>query len=143
MGVLLALFAMLCWGLAPLFGKLGLLYMHSITALSIRTIIAASLILSWQIVFGGPQYFHAIPFKSLIFIGIEALLATLIGDLAYFMALKRGNINQVTLILSSSPLVTMLAAYAFLGERATSIQIIGAVLIVCGLVLVGMQPFRG
>ncbi|MCL6560461.1 MAG: EamA family transporter [Firmicutes bacterium] len=143
MGVLLAFFAMLCWGLAPLFGKLGLLYMHSITALSIRTLIAATLILSWQIVFGQPQYFHAIPLKSLIFIGVEALLATLVGDLAYFMALKRGNINQVTLIMSSSPLVTMLAAYVFLGERATVLQIIGAVLIVSGLVLVGIQPLRG
>jgi transporter family protein len=140
--VILALFAMLCWGLAPLFGKLGLVYMHSITALSIRTIIAASLILSWQVVFGGPQYFHAIPAKSIVFIAIEALLATLLGDLAYFMALKRGNINQVTLILSSSPLITMLAAYAFLGERATCTQIIGAVLIVSGLVLVGMQPLK-
>lgn len=143
MGVLLAFLAMLCWGLAPLFGKLGLLYMHSITALSIRTLIAATLILSWQIVFGQPQYFHAIPLKSLIFIGVEALLATLVGDLAYFMALKRGNINQVTLIMSSSPLVTMLAAYVFLGERATALQITGAVLIVSGLVLVGIQPFRG
>jgi transporter family protein len=143
MGLFLALLGMFCWGLAPLFGKMGLMYMHSMTALTIRTIIAASLILSWQIVFGGPQYFHAIPLKSLIFIAIEALLATLIGDLAYFMALKRGNINQVTLIMSSAPLITMLAAYAFLGERATANQIIGAVLIVSGLVLVGIQPLRG
>ncbi|MEW6173109.1 MAG: EamA family transporter [Bacillota bacterium] len=143
MGALLALFAMLCWGLAPLFGKLGLFYMHSITALSIRTLIAATFILGWQMVFGEPRYFHAIPLKSLIFIGIEALLATLVGDLAYFMALKRGNINQVTLIMACSPLVTMLSAYAFLGERATGLQIMGAVLIVGGLILVGLQPFRG
>jgi transporter family protein len=139
LGLLLAIFAMLCWGLAPLLGKLGLFQVHSITALSIRTLFAASLILGWNMVFGGFEQFHAIPFKNFIFIILEALLATLVGDLAYFMALKQGNINQVTLIMSSSPLVTMIASYAFLGERVTHLQVIGALLIISGLMLIGLE----
>lgn len=140
LGLLLALLAMLCWGLAPVLGKLGLFRVHSFTALSIRTIFAAVLILGWNLVFGRYEHFHAIPLRSFIFIILEALLATLVGDLAYFMALKRANINQVTLIMSSSPLVTMLASCALLGERVTCLQVAGALLIVGGLVLVGLEP---
>jgi transporter family protein len=139
MGVFLALLAMLCWGLAPLVGKLALFHVHSITVLSIRTLFAASMVLGWNMVFGEFEYFHAIPFRNFIFIGIEALLATLVGDLAYFMALKRGNINQVTLIMSSSPLVTMLVSYAFFREQISCLQILGALLIIGGLMLIGLD----
>jgi len=140
LGLFFALLAMLCWGFAPLLGKLGLFQVRSIAALSIRTLFAAVLILGWNAFFGYHQYYYVIPLKNLIFIVLEALLATLIGDLAYFMALKRANINQVTLIMSCSPLVTMLASYVFLGERVTCFQAIGALLIISGLVLVGLEP---
>lgn len=140
MGIFLAFSAMICWGMAPLFGKLGLIKAHSITALSIRTLFAATLILGWNIFFQGFKDIPAIPLKNLVFILLEALLATIIGDLTYFMALKRCHINQVNLIMSSSPLVTMLAAYAFLKERATYHQVLGALLIIGGLILVGLEP---
>jgi transporter family protein len=132
---------MFCWGLAPLFGKLGLVQINSITALSIRTIFAASMIISWNLVFGnGLGRYLAVPPKNLIFIVLEALLATLIGDLAYFMALKQGNINQVTLIMSSAPLITIISSYLFLGEHTNLPQLAGALLIVAGLALVGLEP---
>ncbi len=140
MGIFLAFMAMICWGISPLFGKLGLIKVHSITALSIRTLFAATLILGWNMYFGGFKDFQTIPLKNFIFILLEALLATLVGDLTYFMALKRCNINQVNLIMSSSPIVTMLASYAFLKERATCYQVIGALLIISGLILVGLEP---
>ncbi|MGE5415506.1 MAG: EamA family transporter [Acidobacteriota bacterium] len=141
MGVILAVFAMVCWGLAPLFGKLGLNGIHSMTALSIRTLFAASMIVGWNVVtHAGGERYQFVTLKGLLFIGLEALLATLIGDLAYFMALKQGNINQVTLIMSSSPLITMAAAYFFLNERVSMTQAAGAMLIIGGLVLVGLEP---
>ncbi|NPV92735.1 MAG: EamA family transporter [Firmicutes bacterium] len=141
MSVLLALLAMFCWGLAPLFGKLGLVKINSITALSIRTIFAACMIISWNLVFGhGLERYLAVPARNLIFIILEALLATLIGDLAYFMALKQGNINQVTLIMSSAPLITIVSSYLFLGERTDLPQLAGALLIIAGLALVGLEP---
>lgn len=140
MGIFLALLAMICWGISPIFGKLGLMKVHSITALSIRTFFAATLILGWNMCSGGFKDFQTVPLKNFIFILLEALLATLVGDLTYFMALKRCNINQVNLIMSSSPLVTMLASYAFLKERATYYQVIGALLIIGGLLLIGFEP---
>ncbi|MCL6478433.1 MAG: EamA family transporter [Peptococcaceae bacterium] len=131
-----ALLSMLCWGLAPLFGKLGLYKVNPVTALSLRTVIAAALVMGWLIGSRGYNQFFQVPLLFWIFIGIEAILATLLGDLAYFAALKKGNINDVTLILSCSPLITMLLSYLFLGEKITNIQLAGAFFITVGLIFI-------
>lgn len=131
-----ALLGMLCWGLAPLFGKLGLYKVDPVTALSLRTIIAATLVMSWLVGSRGFSQLFQIPPLFLVFIGIEAILATILGDLAYFAALKKGNINDVTLVLSCSPLVTMLFSYLFMGESMTNLQLIGALFITVGLVFI-------
>jgi bacterial/archaeal transporter family protein len=134
-----AFLAMVCWGLAPLFGKLGLNGVNPTAALSLRTLIAATFVVSWVIGTRGYSEMIQIPFLLWVFIAIEALLATLIGDLAYFFALKYGNVNVVTLILSCAPLVTMLANYLFLGDVATWRQLSGALFITIGLLLVCME----
>jgi len=136
MAVFYALLGMLCWGLAPLFGKLGLYSVNPVTALSLRTIIAGTLVMGWLIISRGMHQFFQVPPVFWVLIGIEAVLATLLGDLAYFAALKKGNINDVTLILSCSPLVTMLLSYLFLNEMITNYQIIGAGFITIGLVFI-------
>ena len=139
---LYAFLGMLCWGLAPIFGKLGLFRMDPITALSIRTLIAATLVMGWLVGFWKYSHFNQIltvPPLFWVFIAIEAVLATLVGDLAYFAALKWGNINYVTLIMSCSPLVTMFFSYFFLNEPVTGAQIIGAFFIITGLVFISLN----
>ncbi|WP_347490676.1 EamA family transporter [Desulfoscipio sp. XC116] len=139
MTILYAILGMLCWGLAPLFGKLGLYNVNPVTALSLRTIFAATLVMGWLIGSRGFHQFLQVPPIFWVFIGIEAILATLLGDLAYFAALKRGNINDVTLILSCSPIVTMLLSYCFFGEMITNFQLIGAAFISIGLVFISFD----
>lgn len=78
----------------------------------------------------------SVSFITWVFITIEALLATFIGDLAYYAAIKKGDISVVTVIMSSSPLVTMLVAIIFLGEQITMIRIVGAGLVVVGIMLI-------
>lgn len=139
MALLYAFLGMLCWGLAPLFGKLGLYSVNPVTALSLRTIIAGTLVMGWLIASRGIYQFFQIPPIFWALIGIEAVLATLLGDLAYFAALKKGNINDVTLILSCAPLITMLLSYLFLNEMITNYQLIGAAFITVGLVFISFD----
>lgn len=130
---------MLCWGLAPLFGKLGLYKVNPATALSVRTLMAATLVMFWLIGSRSFAQVFQIPPLFWVLIGTEAILATLLGDLAYFAALKKGNINDVTLVMSCSPLVTMLLSYFFLGEMIKNVQLIGAFFITLGLVFISME----
>lgn len=136
LAVFYALLGMICWGLAPLFGKLGLNGVSVSTALTLRTLIAAMVVTTWAISSRSYVEFTSVPNLFWLFIALEALLATLVGDLAYFAALKYGNVNIVSLIMSCAPIVTILFNYLFLGEIVTARQLVGAALISIGLVFV-------
>lgn len=131
----LAVFGMICWGIAPIFAKIGLRNVNPIAGLTLRTILAAGLVSSWVGITGGFGSLKAIPSMSWLLIGIEAVLATLVGDWAYYAAIKHGEVSMVSVIMASSPLVTMLCASVFLGEHITILRIVGGCLIVVGILM--------
>lgn len=134
--VVLALFGAVCWGLAPVAGKVGLATIDPVVGLALRTLMASALVLGFLTGTGGWNHLDAIPWRAWLPIGIEALLATLAGDLAYYAALKHGDASAVALVMAASPLVTVAAAAWWLGEPLSWPRILGAVLIVAGVALV-------
>lgn len=132
----LAIFGMICWGIAPIFAKVGLTNVNPLAGLALRTMIAAGLVTSWVGFTGTFAQLKSVSLNSWVLIGIEAVLATLIGDLAYYAAIKKGEVSMVTVIMASSPLVTMLCATIFLGEHITAWRAIGASLIIIGIILI-------
>lgn len=133
---LLALFGMICWGIAPVFAKIGLRDVDPLAGLVLRTIFASSVVSGWVIVSGSFTKISSIPVSSWWLIGVEALLATLVGDLAYYAAIKKGDVSIVTIIMSSSPLITILCAVLFLGEQLTLARVVGAGLVILGITLI-------
>lgn len=131
----LAVFGMICWGIAPIFAKIGLKNVNPIAGLTLRTILAAGLLSSLVGITGGFGSLKSIPSMSWLLIGIEAVLATLVGDWAYYAAIKHGDVSMVSVIMASSPLVTMLCASVFLGEHITIIRVVGACLIIIGILM--------
>ena len=138
--VLVALFGALCWGIAPIFGKMGLARVDPIAGICLRTLIASGIVAGWLLVSGGLRAMETVSSRAWLFIALEAVLATLVGDLAYYAALKWGGAAQVTLVMFTAPLFTLLIAVVYLQESDTWAQVIGAVLIVCGLFLVSLGP---
>ena len=136
MVLLLALFGMFCWGLAPVFGKLGLSQVNPLAGLVLRTYLSAGLLTLWVIFNGTMEQVKMIPWQSWILIGIEGILATLVGDLAYYAAIKYGEVSFVTIVMACSPLVSMMLAVIFLGEQITVFRLLGAVMVIGGLILV-------
>jgi len=132
----LALFGMVCWGIAPIFAKIGLKNVDPLSGLLLRTVFASSLVCIWIIASGSFSKLVEIPVSAWILIAAEAMLATLVGDLAYYAAIKKGNVSMVTIIMSTSPIVTILCAVLFLGETITLTKIIGAALVIIGIILV-------
>ncbi|MGE5379911.1 MAG: EamA family transporter [Methylocystaceae bacterium] len=130
-----ALFAMICWGIAPILAKMGLANVNPVAGLVLRTLVAATLVTSWVGLTGNFEDVRFIPVKNWILITGEAILATLVGDLAYFFAIKNGDVSQVSFIVSSSPLITMIAASLILGEHITMLRIVGACYILIGLLM--------
>lgn len=138
--VLVALFGALCWGIAPIFGKIGLARVDPVAGLCLRTLIASGIVAGWLLVGGGLRTIETVSSRASLFIAAEAVLATLVGDLAYYAALKWGGAAQVALVMSAAPLFTLVIAVLYLSETATWAQVVGAVLIVCGLFLVSLGP---
>ncbi len=131
-----AFIGMLCWGVSPLFAKMGLRNMNPLLGLSIRTFFTASVLFFWMLVSGKAAEIASIPPKTIILLVVEAMLATLIGDLAYFAALKQGSASIVMLIMACSPVVTIICSILFLHETLTLTNLIGGCLVIVGLILV-------
>jgi len=132
----LAMFGMVCWGIAPVFGKIGLTSINPITGLVIRTYLSAALLTGWLIFSGDWVQLKTVPLKAVFFIGIEGILATLVGDLAYYAAIKYGEISFVTLVMACSPIISIMIAVLFLKEKVTISSLLGTAMIIGGLTLV-------
>ena len=131
-----AFIGMLCWGVSPLFAKMGLSNLNPLVGLSLRTFFTASVLFFWLIISGKGAELASIPPKAVILLVIEAMLATLIGDLAYFAALKQGSASIVMLIMACSPVVTIICSLLFLHETLTLMNLVGGCLVIIGLILV-------
>ncbi|HEX3030639.1 MAG TPA: EamA family transporter [Bacillota bacterium] len=131
----LAFIGMFCWGVAPLFVKLGLQSINPLVGLAIRTTFTIIIIFSWMLMDGSFLKLKYVSSSALLLLAIEAVLATLVGDLAYFAAIKRGEVSLVTIIMACSPLITIACSILFLGEQVTVARMIGAGLIIVGIVM--------
>jgi transporter family protein len=136
MVIWMAFFAMICWGVAPIFAKLGLNNVNPAVGLILRTMMAAGMVSAWAGFNSFNMELKTVPLMSWLLIAIEAILATVVGDLAYYVAIKDGDVAVVSIIMSVAPLVTMICAGIFLGEPITSWRVIGACYIIFGLILI-------
>lgn len=132
---LYAFVAVLCLGLAPLVGKAALYNINPVSALMLRTLIAAVLVAVWMV--GTKTYteFMDLSLTSWCMIGTEALLAAVLGDLAYFYALKRGDVYEISVVMSCAPLVTIILGSLLFSQPLAFKQLIGAVVVTVGLLI--------
>lgn len=137
-----ALFGALCWGLAPIFGKLGLVTIDPVTGLAGRTLMAGAVVLIWLLTGGRLPALESIPAKAWVLLAAEGLLATVLGDLAYYAALKRGHAGEISLVFAASPLVTLWVSHRWLSESLSLSKALGALLVAVGVVLIGLPAAR-
>lgn len=136
--LLLGLLGALCWGIAPVFGKLGLRDIHPVDGLVARTIVTMTFILAWMVGAGRTARLAEIAPIDWLYLGLEAFLATLAGDLFYYLALKWGTAGGAAVALSVSPVFTVWVSSLFLHEPYTWTQMIGALLVALGILLVAV-----
>lgn len=101
-----------------------------------RTSVTIGFLLVWVVSTGGLRRLKGINSTEWFYLGAEAFLATLAGDLAYYAALKWGKVSHAAVILSISPVITAWAAGIWLRERLSLIQMLGIALVAIGIVLV-------
>ncbi len=131
----MAVLAMLFWGIAPIFGKLGLSNANPLAALTIRSLTISAILLAIAAGTGQWKILLQVPWREASFLALEGICAALLGQLAYYHALKFGDVSQVTPIVAAFPLVAIMTAIIVLGEQITGAKILAAGLISAGIVL--------
>lgn len=132
-----AVLASLCWGFAPLFEKIGLRGdIDPAIGVLVRTlgvIVGALVILPAMPRLSGS--FEELTLRNWFFLCMGGLLASVIGQLCFYHALKIGEVSKVVPIGASYPVLAFLLGILFFRESMTMAKTIGIVLVMAGVFL--------
>lgn len=135
----LAMLTALLWGCAPVFDKIGLGRATPLAALTVRTIVVAVGLTAFMLVSGGWRQLGTLDSRSVLYIVLGALAAGLVGQFVYYYALKLGETARVVPLAATYPLVAAVIAIIFLKEPLTPGKVVGAILIVLGVLAIRMD----
>ncbi|HCH72072.1 MAG TPA: transporter [Ochrobactrum sp.] len=124
--------------LTAIFAKIGIQGINSDFATLVRTLGIIGALCLFLTVTGQWQKPGEISGRSWLFLVLSGL-ATGASWLAYFRALQIGDASRVAPIDKLSVVLVALFGAAFLGERMSTINCFGILLIGCGVVLVALR----
>ncbi len=130
--VVYALLSAFFASLVAIFGKIGVQGVDSNLAVAIRTVIIV--FFAWGIVLvqGNAMDILKISKHTLLFLVLSAI-ATGLSWLFYYHALQLGNVSTVAPIDKLSIALTVILAFAFLGEAPTVGNVVGGLLVTLGV----------
>lgn len=130
--VVYALLSAFFASLVAIFGKIGVQGVDSNLAVAIRTVIIV--FFAWGIVLvqGNAMDILKISKHTLLFLVLSAI-ATGLSWLFYYHALQLGNVSTVAPIDKLSIALTVILAFAFLGEAPTVGNVVGGALVTLGV----------
>src|SRR5438105_1557350 len=131
-----ALLSALFAALTAIFAKVGIKNVDTDLATAIRTVVI--LFIAWGIAFfrGGIGTILTLSKQNLVFLCLSGI-ATGLSWIFYFKALQLGKISQVAPVDKLSVALAIILSVIFLGESLSLKNIIGAILIIGGtLVLI-------
>lgn len=131
-----ALLTSLIWGFAPAFEKLGLAgRIDPFLGVVIRTIPIAVISLAGLVFMGRAGSLSTVDAKSALFVITGGIIAGLLGQFAFYSALKSGEASVVVPVTATYPLVAFVVSMVFLGESFTWQKAAGILLVVAGVIL--------
>lgn len=131
-----AVLASLIWGFAPALEKVGLNgRIDPFTGVVIRTIPIAVIATLALVLMGRLDSITTVDLRSALFVAAGGIVAGLMGQLAFYAALKGGEASIVVPVAATYPLVALIVSVIFLGEAVTVQKLAGIGLVVGGVAL--------
>lgn len=131
-----ALLSAIFAALVAFFGKLGLQGIDSTTATAARAVIMAVFTVCFAVALNKTNL-QGIDARNWAYIALAGVFGAL-SWLAYFYALKIGDVSKVAPIDRTSVLFAIALAFIFLGEKISLKTVLGAVAIVIGTILIAL-----
>ncbi|WP_340616800.1 EamA family transporter [Xenorhabdus entomophaga] len=134
-----ALLSALTAALVAIFGKIGLQNLDANTATAVRAVIMALFLVGVVVVQGKLNLISEILTnrKALLFILLSGVAGAL-SWLFYFLAIKHGNVSQVTPIDKLSVVFAVILAVILFGEKVSLVAAAGVALITLGALMVAL-----
>ncbi len=132
-----ALLASFCWGCAPLLEKVGLRG-NADPAVGVLVRTAGVLLGAFSFLLVLPRLserFSDLTLRNWIFLGLGGLVASVLGQLCFYRALKVGEVSRVVPIGASYPVLAFLMGVLFFQESITWVKVGGIVLVMAGVYL--------
>lgn len=131
-----AILAAVAWGIAPILEKIGLTNIAPLGGVLIRScgVVIGAIILA---IFNNDvlrMAFKADP-KTIFFIVSGGIMASVLGQIFFYSALKQGEASKMVPVAGTYPLVAFLLGLVFLGESFTIGKVIGMIFVVIGVIL--------
>ena len=132
-----AVLAAICWGLAPITEKLGLrgatdpvvgVFVRSVGVFLGTLVLAA---FTPQVLMRA----QALSLRTWGYLISGGILASILGQVCFYRALKLGEVSRVVPIGAAYPVLAFLLGVLFFNESITAIKILGIVLVMAGVYL--------
>lgn len=135
-GELVALLSAFLWAMASVLLTVGARRIHVLPMNLIRCVI--STIFFWALLpfYGGLDALAAIPAAAWPWLVLSVLGLLVVGDTLYFRSMDLAGVSWAMPVASVNPLWAVLLAAAFLGEPLSWTLVLGAGLVIAGVVLV-------
>ncbi|HEK21247.1 MULTISPECIES: EamA family transporter [unclassified Mucilaginibacter] len=129
-----ALLSALFAALTAIFAKIGIKGVDSDLATALRTVVI--LVVAWGIAIfrGSTSSLPGLTRHNLLFIGLSGI-ATGLSWIFYFKALQIGQVSKVAPVDKLSVALAIIFSVLFLGESLTLKTALGAMLIICGSIV--------
>jgi len=131
-----ALLAALVWGTAPLLEKMGLMKIEALPGLFLRIFgvifgLVMLLMFKFDVI---KQAMQAKP-QTILLIMLGGFLASFVGQLFFYKALRLGEASRVVPLAATYPVVTFILGIIFLSEKITIAKLSGVALVISGIML--------
>jgi len=131
-----------CWALSSTILRRATEDMPSILLNALRSLIATVLYLVLIVVSGQLAAYAGLTLHDLLFIGINLAFGIVIGDTAYYSAMRLIGVSRALTISSTYPLLAALLAGVVLDERFTYRTWLGFLLCIVGVIMVARAGVR-
>jgi uncharacterized membrane protein len=135
-GELLALLSALLWSLASVLLTVGAKRIDVVPLNMIRCVVSTALMWTLLPFFGGFEAVAAIPPQAWPWLVVSVLGLLVVGDTLYFRSMDLAGVSWAMPVASINPLWAVILASFFLGEPLSWSLVLGALLVIAGVILV-------
>ena len=131
-----AILAAIVWGIAPIAEKIGLKNIEPLSGVLVRSsgIVLGAAVLAILNSDLAKTALKADP-KTVLFLFLGGILASILGQIFFYNALKHGEVSKMVPIAATYPLVSFLLGLLFFGETFTILKGLGIGFVILGVFL--------